>query len=114
MIRRHHYHSPWRRAGWSVGLVVGALALGTIGIHGLAHLSWVNALYFTSMLVTAQGPAAAPQTTAWKMFAAVMAFVGVGCVTVSLGFLFGPVFGKLWRVGVEHFEEEMRRLRGGS
>ena len=39
-----------------------------------------------------------------------MAFVSVGTVVAALGFLFGPFFGRLWRIGVERLEEEAELL----
>ena len=42
-----------------------------------------------------------------------MAFVSVGGGVAALGFLFGPFFGKIWRIGVEHLEEELRRDKEG-
>ena len=112
MTRRHHLHSPWRRAAYSTGLVASVLAVGTFGMHALERMSYLDAFYFMSMLATAQGPATIPATVAGKLFAAFMAFVSIGSVVTALGFLFGPFFGGLWKIGVEKFEEEMRLLEG--
>jgi hypothetical protein len=86
------------------------MAVGTIGIHALEKYSWLDAFYFMSMIATAQGPMMQPATPAGKIFAALMAFISVGSVVASLGFLFGPFFGKLWRVGVWKIEEEVQLL----
>ena len=64
------------------------------------------------MIATAQGAAITPSTAAGKIFAACMAFVSVGSVVAVLGFIFGPLFGQLWRVGVQHLEEEEKKLFG--
>lgn len=104
---RHHYHSPWRRAAYSVGLVVAVMVIGTLGMHYLDGMSYLDAFYFMSMVATAQGPSRPPETPAGKIFAAVMAFISIGAMVTALGFLFGPFFGKLWHVGVEKFEEEI-------
>ena len=71
----------------------------------LKNTTPVRAWYFMSMLATAQGPAAAPQTAGGKLFASLMAFISVGTVVAALGFLFGPFFGQLWKIGVETVEE---------
>ena len=82
------------------------MLIGTIGMHALEGLSWLDAFYFMSMLATAQGPATQPATVAGKLFASCMAFVSVGSAITALGFLFGPFLGQLWRIGVEKVEEE--------
>ncbi len=110
MKKRHHLHSPIKRSIISGGLVVGILLVGTIGMHHWEGMSYLDAFYFISMIATAQGPATVPVTSAGKIFTAIMAFVSVGVVAASLGYLFGPLFGKLWRVGVEKMEEELRQL----
>lgn len=109
-LRRHHYHSNLNRALYSFLLVFSVTAFGTIGMHHLEKSSWVDAFYFMSMIATAQGSAITPVTTSGKLFAALMAFVSVGTVVVALGFLFGPFFGKLGKIGLEKFEDELKRM----
>ena len=109
MIKHHHYRSPFKRGIFSFILIIVVMGIGTIGMHSLEHLSWIDAFYFISMIATAQGPMVMPQTVAGKIFAAAMSFISVGCVVASLGFLFGPFFGKLWKIGVEHLEEELKK-----
>ena len=104
-MKHHHYHSPWRRAGYSAVLVSLVMAVGTVGMHRLERMSYLDAFYFISMIATAQGPMTIPVTPAGKLFTALMAFVSVGTVVASLGFLFGPFFGGLWRIGVDRIEE---------
>ncbi len=108
---KHHYHSSFRRGIFSLLLVTIVMTAGTVGIHLIEHLSYVDSFYFMSMIATAQGPTFAPATTAGKIFASIIAFISVGAVVAALGFLFGPFFGKLWKVGLEKFEEEMDHLR---
>ncbi len=108
--RKHRYHSPWKRAGYSFLLVIAVLAAGTVGFHLLEHESYIDAFYITSMLATAQGPSPAPATPAGKLFACFMAFISVGAVVTSAGFLFGPFLGQLWRIGhLKHDQETQRR-----
>ncbi|MBI3319940.1 MAG: two pore domain potassium channel family protein [Candidatus Omnitrophica bacterium] len=86
------------------------VTFGTVGMHLIEGMSYLDAFYFISMLATAQGPAVTPATPAGKLFAALLAFVSIGCVVASLGFLFGPFFGQLWRVGIERLEEDAQTL----
>ena len=112
--RRHHFHSPWKRALASFFLVGIVLTTGTVGFHFLEGYSYLDAFYFISMIATGQGPIQIPGTPAGKMFASVMAFISVGTVVASLGFLFGPFFGFLWRIGHERWEEEVHSPKGES
>ena len=111
---RHHYHSPLKRGIYSFLLVAVVMVVGTVGIHWIERLSYVDSFYFMSMIATAQGPAFAPATDAGKIFTSIIAFVSVGSVVAALGFIFGPFLGKLWRVGVIKFEEELQLLGKGK
>ena len=112
-MRRHHYHSPLNRGLYSLGLVLSVMLAGTLGIHAIEHFSYTDSFFFTSMIATGQGPVGSltPQTTAGKLFTSVLAFVSVGTLLATLGFLFGPFLGKLWKVGTVKFEEEIETLR---
>ena len=105
--KRHHFHSPLRRGIYSLALIVTVMIIGTAGMHHFEKFSYLDAFYFMSMIATAQGPALVPSTAAGKLFASLMAFISMGTVVAALGFLFGPFLGKLWKVGVEKFEDEM-------
>ena len=107
----HHYHSPWRRALYSFLLVTVIMTIGTFGMHWTEGLSYLDAFYFMSMIATAQGPTVIRATPARKIFASFMAFLSVGSAVAGLGFLFGPFLGKLWRVGVEHLEEDLHLIK---
>ena len=111
--RRHHYHSFLNRGLYCLALVSFILLLGTFGIHHIEGFSLIDSFYFTSMIATGQGPAPSisPVTLLGKLFTSFMAFISVGSMVASLGFLFGPFFGKLWRVGVVKFEEELEVLK---
>ena len=109
----HHYRPFWRRGLYSFILVLCMMAVGTIGMHAIEQMSYLDAFYFMSMIATAQGPMSIPTTPVGKLFVSVMAFVSVGSVVASLGFLFGPFFGQLWKVGVDKIEEEAHLLTKG-
>ena len=101
----------YRRGLIAVLLVAAVLLVGTVGTHEIEGYSYIDSFYFMSMLATAQGPASIPATVAGKLFASLVAFVSVGTVVAALGYLFGPFFGAVWRVGVQRFEEEEARLK---
>ena len=110
----HHLHkishSLARRALHSFAIVVSVLLIGTLGMHYLEGLSFIDSFYFMSMIATAQGPPTAPVTIARKIFASLMAFLSVGSVIYALGFIFGPFFGIVWKIGAEHVEKELKQL----
>ena len=107
--KRHHFHSPWKRALYSFVLVSAVLVVGMIGMHRLEGMDWLDAFYFMSMLATAQGPASTPLTSAGKIFASIMAYLSVGTAVTGLGFLFGPFLGQLWRIGHDKFEDAQKK-----
>ena len=109
MKHPHRYHSPWRRGIYSFVFVASVVAVGTIGMHVIERMSYLDAFYFMSMIATAQGPMTTPVTAAGKLFTSLMAFISVGSVVASLGFFFGPFFGQLWHLGVKRLEEELGR-----
>ena len=110
MTHAHHYRSPWKRGLFSGLLVASVMVVGTLGLHWVERMSYLDAFYFMSMMATAQGPSYVPQTVLGKLFASFISFVSVGCVVASLGFVFGPFLGKLWRIGVIKLEEELHLL----
>lgn len=110
MLAHHHYRSTTKRAAFSFLLVATVMSIGTLGIHKIERYTLIDSFYFMSMIATAQGPPFAPATTAGKLFASFMAFLSVGTVVAALGFLLGPFFGKLWKIGVEKLEEEIHLI----
>ncbi len=97
-----------RRALYSVLLIVVVLAVGTLGIHYLEGWAYIDSFYFTTMLVTAEGPPNVPATDAGKIFASFMAFVGVGSVVTALVFILGPALAAIWRKSIGEVEKEIR------
>ena len=110
--RRHHFHSPVRRGLYSLFLLFSVLLLGSFGMHLLEGFSWLDGFYFTSMIATGQGPVSniAPATAAGKIFTCLLAFISVGALVASLGFVFGPFMGRLWHIGIIKVEEELEHL----
>ena len=112
MIPKHHLYSFLHRGLYSLGSVGFILFLGTACLHFIEGFSYVDAFYFTSMIATGQGPAStiSPVTVSGKLFTCFLAFISVGVMVASLGFLFGPFLGKLWKVGITKFEEELQHF----
>lgn len=71
--------------------VIGAcLALGVVGYHEFAGLSWIDSLLNASMILTGMGPVNPMTTTAAKLFASFYAlFSGVAFIT-TIGVLLAP------------------------
>ncbi len=112
-IRYHHYHSFFNRGLYSLSLATIVLSLGTFGFHWFEGFSYIDSFYFASMIATGQGPApnTTPVTPLGKLFTCFFAFISMGSMIASLGFLFGPFCGKLWRVGVIKLEEELHLIK---
>ena len=111
MKKRHHFHFWHHRALYALALIVFAMVWGTAGMHALEKMTWMDAFYFMSMIATAQGSAITPATDGGKIFASVMAFVSAGMVLVALGFLLGPLMGKLFKVGFEKFDDDLENKK---
>ena len=81
------------------------VVIGTVGMNQLEGLSYLDAFYFTALLATGEGPTFMPATVGGKLFAGVFAFISVGTTVSALVFLFGPFFGRVFRLGIEKIEE---------
>ena len=99
-----------RRALTAIFGIIVVMAVGTEGFHVLENMSFVNAVYFESMLATGQGPPLQLTTDAGKIFASVMAFVSVGSVITTLVFTLGPLLAMVWREALEKVETEARKV----
>ncbi len=104
------FRRPPRRVLAALLVIAVVLAIGTVGFHLLEGVGYLNAFYFECMLATGQGPPFPLTTDGGKLFASLMAFVSVGSVVTTLVFVLGPLFGRLWREGIEKAEEEARKL----
>jgi len=103
--------SPFkRRTLYALLLLAAVMIVGTEGLHMIEGWSYIDSVYFMSLLATTQGPAEIPRTDTGKIFASIMAFVSVGAALSSAAFIFGPAFGKLMKEGVFFIENEERRI----
>ncbi|HEY3217111.1 MAG TPA: hypothetical protein VGK93_11530 [Candidatus Eisenbacteria bacterium] len=76
-------------------LILGSLAIGILGYHVFAGLSWLDSLLNASMILTGMGPVDPMPTAAAKLFASVYAlFSGVAFLT-SVGVLLAPAAHRL-------------------
>lgn len=100
-------HSFFVRAIYSVLLVAAVVLFGTVVMHFIEGWSLLDSFYFTSFIATGQGPPGnlLPGSAAGKIFSSILAFASVGTVVSALLFLFGPFFGRVFRLGVEKIEE---------
>ncbi|HXU12582.1 MAG TPA: hypothetical protein VN898_11500 [Candidatus Binatia bacterium] len=81
--RTHFLRHVARNAALAGGLVSGSLALGVLGYHLLAGLSWIDALVNASMILTGMGPVNEMTTVGAKLFASFYAlFSGVAFLTI--------------------------------
>ena len=87
------------------------MIVGTEGLHLIEGWSYIDSVYFMSLLATTQGPAEIPRTDTGKIFASIMAFVSVGAALSSAAFIFGPAFGRLMKEGIFFLEKEERKMR---
>lgn len=111
---RPHPSLPPRAVFWvrltrnlaiAAGIVICSLAIGTVGYHFLAGLTWVDALLNSSMILTGMGPVNPLDTVRGKLFASAYAlFSGVVFLTM-VAVLFAPLLHRfLHRFHLE-FEE---------
>ncbi len=105
---RPRRRSILRRALLAISAVAAAEIVGTVGFHAIEGMTWVNAVYFESMLATGQGPPLTLATNAGKIFASVMAFVSVGSSLSAVLFVLGPLLNRIWRGFMERVEHEVR------
>jgi hypothetical protein len=99
-----------RRVVYALAFLGLVLLVGTLGFHLIAGLSWVDSIFFESMLATGQGPPLALTNDASKLYASVMAFVSVGSTITTVVFTIGPAAARLWHEAAERIEKDARRL----
>ncbi len=99
-----------RRSLRAIFIVAVVIGIGTIGFHYISGYGYVYAFFFSVMIATGEGPPTTPSTALGQIFAAVMSIIGIGTVVVSLLYLFGPAFMKLFRLGEYELRKEEKRL----
>jgi len=67
----------------AAAMVAVSLAIGVVGYHVTAHLSWIDALLNASMILTGMGPVDPLPSTVAKLFASAYAlFSGVAFLSI--------------------------------
>ena len=94
--RRHFLRKMLRSFSIAVGVIGGGLFVGMLGYHSFGGLSWPEAFYYASMILSGEGPPPDPQPLSpiaishLHLFAGVYAlFSGVTFITM-VGILFAP------------------------
>lgn len=84
-----------RHGGYAVTLVAFSLVLGVLGYMGLAHLSLVDAILNSAMLLGGMGPVGAIEGTGAKLFAAGFALYSGLIFLLVAAILLAPVFHRV-------------------
>jgi hypothetical protein len=88
--RARYYGRIARNAAFSGLLILGSLAIGTVGYHVVAGLGWLDAEYNAAMILTGMGPVDPMHTASSKIFASVYAlFSGIAFLS-SAGVFMAP------------------------
>ncbi len=103
---------PWprfaRRMALSLALTLGivllALAAGTVGYHAIAGLAWVDALLNAAMILTGMGPVDPMRNDASKLFATAYALFSGVVFLSAVGIVLAPVFHRV--VHAFHIDDE--------
>lgn len=112
--RKHEKLLPWPRFAirliysllLALGVLVIALAIGTVGYHLIAKLPWIDAILNASMILTGMGPVATMATTASKLFASAYALFSGVVFLSAMGLVLSPVFHRiLHRFHLENSQE---------
>jgi hypothetical protein len=89
--RRDYVARVARSLAIGSGIVAVSLGIGVLGYHGLAGLSWIDALLNAAMILTGMGPVNEITTTRGKLFATCYAlFSGIVFLSVA-ALVFAPV-----------------------
>lgn len=94
--RRHFIRRMLRSTAIAVGVIATGLLIGMIGYHDLGRLGWEESFYYSSMILSGEGPPPDPQPLTalglehLHIFAGFYAlFSGVTFITM-VGVLFAP------------------------
>ena len=94
--RSHFIRGMVHNAAIAAGLIGGGLAIGMAGYHSFGQMSWLEAFYYSSMILAGEGPPADPVHLTGQglahlhLFAGLYAlFSGVTFITL-VGVLFAP------------------------
>jgi hypothetical protein len=94
-----HFFLRLSRYGLFALLLIGiSVALGTIGYHQLAQLSWLDSFYMACMILTGMGPVAEMKSSGAKLFSSIYAlYSGVAFLSITAVF-FAPIIHRLLHI----------------
>ncbi len=96
LLTRAQFASRLLNHGRLAALIVGlSLAVGTVGYHVTAGLSWLDALLNAAMILTGMGPVAPLQSVSAKLFATVYALYSGVVFLVVAGIMLAPVVHRI-------------------
>ncbi len=96
----------------ALAIVLGSLAIGTVGYHWTERQPWVDAFLNASMILTGMGPVDELHTTTGKLFAAFYALYSGVVFLVTVGIVSAPVVHRfLHRFHLEMDEEDADRVK---
>lgn len=72
-----------------------ALAIGVLGYHSYAGLSWLDSILNASMILTGMGPVAIMSTTAAKLFASAYALFSGVVFLSAVALVLSPIFHRI-------------------
>jgi hypothetical protein len=113
MMKYEHFSQPviplrqWRQRmaralRLAAGIVGGALTIGVLGYHFIAHLSWIDAVLEASMILGGMGAIAPLTNDAAKLFASAYALFSGLIAVSSMAIILGPWLHRV----MHHFHAE--------
>ena len=85
-------------------LIVFSLTIGTIGYRYYGHISWIDAFYNASLILTGMGPVNTMETTPAKLFASFYALFSGIVFLSTVAIIFAPIAHRL--LHLLHIPEE--------
>jgi hypothetical protein len=79
----------------AAGLMAGSLAIGILGYHALAGLSWIDSLLNASMILGGMGPVDTLHDAGAKLFASAYALYSGMVLIATIGIALGPIVHRL-------------------
>jgi hypothetical protein len=79
----------------AAGIVAFALAIGILGYHFIAGLSWLDALLNASMILTGMGPVDPMKDAPSKLFASAYALFSGVVFLSAVGIVLSPIFHRI-------------------
>ncbi len=93
-----------RYALFAMALILFSIAIGVLGYHNLAHLSWLDSFHMSCMILTGMGPVEPMNSDGAKLFSSFYAlYSGVAFLSITAVF-FAPIVHRL--LHILHVEDE--------